>query len=391
MKGTWKLMPHEKTDSQAVFLSQTNPKFTLTFTNTYLVKVTEEKKSKAYHYFWDPLQGFLTERTMQADRKLSIEVIEELGVENNEPKKQHLEIVNHKLRGKVDDLIKQVQSLQTICQTQEEHLERIANESRETRRDPQLTHYQQSPNNKMPSSAQVATPLTHRQPPYSPPHPIPRKWPMGPPPPRPYGSAPPHPTGRQYNPHFSLAPPSSYRPPPLMYDEGIPPREFSPWAPPMHGSSHNPSAPPPPHFQNQMRHPEHRYPPNSGRWAQPPPYPFQKGNPSSIHPPARSGRENIYRTTSPSGNEYSAPFPTNNLNWPPVRDGQHAGAQNNVRDSNHISEAPRSLRHRKNNMQHLRNHPGSRGTYKQEEENLNLGVQPSESFTNENMNSRPAH
>jgi hypothetical protein len=395
MKGTWKLMAHEKTNCQSVFMSQTNPKFTLTFTNTYLIKVREEDANKAYQYFWDPLQGYLTERTMRSGKKLSVEVLEEVDGENKKPKK-HLERVNNELRVKVDDLIKKVQALQSVCQKQEEDLDNLVWESR---RDSPLSMSHHYPNNGTPMSLQNTTHLPQGHSPYTPPHLVPSTWTMGFTPPRPFGSAPPHQPMRQYNSHFSPPGPTR-RPPPLIYDKA-PPHEFGPYAPQFSRPSQNPSGHLPPHPHKHMRPPDHRYPPNSVRWAQPPARPFNRRDGPPLHPPVREGNDRqvpygspMYRTPPHSGNPPSASFPVNNFSKMHVREGPPTRVPNAdvgpmTSNQQHVCDESRSVDY-SNNKRNLPNASGSRQRYGEEEKNPNHALHEQEPIGNENMNSRPA-
>jgi len=129
MKGKWN-KKIEKRTSQFVFESESHPNFTLTFTKAYLVEISEGDSKKMYHYFWDPILGYLCERRfLKGEGSLSVEIlkldINDSVLENENLVKQSMRLLQKQIseiRKKNGDLKKQVQSLQHICESQERTL-----------------------------------------------------------------------------------------------------------------------------------------------------------------------------------------------------------------------------------------------------------------------------
>jgi len=123
MKGLWKKKTEESCTSQFVFKSQSHPNYKLTFTKTYLVEVSEGEEKKMYHYFWDPVLGYLCERRfLKGEGSLAVEILK---FEINDSANQEVKLLEKQIaehRRKYEDLKKQVQSLQYICENQEQTL-----------------------------------------------------------------------------------------------------------------------------------------------------------------------------------------------------------------------------------------------------------------------------
>jgi len=129
MKGKWN-KKIEKRTSQYVFQSQSHPNFTLTFTKAYLVEISEGDSKKMYHYFWDPILGYLCERRfLKGEGSLSVEILnfdinDSLSEEENVCK-QSMRVLQKEIsaiKKENEDLKKQLQSLQYICESQERAL-----------------------------------------------------------------------------------------------------------------------------------------------------------------------------------------------------------------------------------------------------------------------------
>jgi len=123
MKGVWNKKADESASSHCVFQSQSHPNYTLTFTKTYLVEVSEGVEKNIYHYFWDPKRGYLCERRILSGKgSLSVEILKS---ETNDCANQEVQVLEkkiEKLLKKNEDLEKQVKSLQYICEYQEQTL-----------------------------------------------------------------------------------------------------------------------------------------------------------------------------------------------------------------------------------------------------------------------------
>jgi len=129
MKGKWN-KKIEKRTSQYVFQSQSHPNFTLTFTKAYLVEISEGDGKKMYHYFWDPILGYLCERRfLKGEGSLSVEILkfdmtDSISEEENVVK-QSMRVLQKEIsaiKKQNEDLKKQLQSLQYICESQERSL-----------------------------------------------------------------------------------------------------------------------------------------------------------------------------------------------------------------------------------------------------------------------------
>jgi len=129
MKGKWN-KKIEKRTSQYVFQSQSHPNFTLTFTKAYLVEISEGDSKKMYHYFWDPILGYLCERRfLKGEGSLSVEILkfdinDSISEEENVVK-QSMRVLQKEIsaiKKQNEDLKKELQSLQYICESQERTL-----------------------------------------------------------------------------------------------------------------------------------------------------------------------------------------------------------------------------------------------------------------------------
>lgn len=118
MTGNWKRITSEKGPPQ-IFQSESHSNYSLKFTNAWLVEVTNEEES--YGYFWDPTKGDLTAIGMpEKDHTLAVELVEVEAHKDENDKRGALIRENEKLLAKVDDLQKQVYSLQFICSREQE-------------------------------------------------------------------------------------------------------------------------------------------------------------------------------------------------------------------------------------------------------------------------------
>jgi len=123
MKGVWNKKADESAFPHCVFQSQSHPNYTLTFTKTYLVEVSEGVEKNMYHYFWDPKHGYLCERRiLNGKGSLSVEILKS---EINDSANQEVQVLERKIEKllkKNKDLEMQVKSLQYICENQERTL-----------------------------------------------------------------------------------------------------------------------------------------------------------------------------------------------------------------------------------------------------------------------------
>jgi len=122
MQGSWNRIASEESSKQ-IFQSKTHPDFTLKFTKAWLVEVKNDTEKLSYTYFWDPVQGYLTATdATQEDHKLAVKLVEvELQKNQNESLSDTI-LKNENLQAKIDDLQKQVYSLQYICSGQQQTL-----------------------------------------------------------------------------------------------------------------------------------------------------------------------------------------------------------------------------------------------------------------------------
>jgi len=138
MKGPWSRVTSQIA-SNFVFISETHPNFRLTFAKAYLVTVEWDGSNK-YDYFWNPETKDLGVKW--EENNLTIDVVDgdtaECKQKSNRNQKDYLSALvkeNRVLRSKIDDLSKQVQSLQYICMNQEKNLVNLTYDEDGKRRD----------------------------------------------------------------------------------------------------------------------------------------------------------------------------------------------------------------------------------------------------------------
>jgi len=128
MRGSWNRVASEKSFNH-IFESWTHPKLKLKFTKAYLLEIENDDDESSYSYFWNPVEGYLTERALsQEDKKLSVElVVTEVDEDESNEILEECRREKNKLQTKIDDLTKQLHTMQIICNTQEKRLENLLN------------------------------------------------------------------------------------------------------------------------------------------------------------------------------------------------------------------------------------------------------------------------
>jgi len=120
MTGNWKRITSKKVPSQ-IFQSESHSDYSLKFTKAWLVEVRNDSEEQSFGYFWDPTKGDLTAISMpQEDHTLAVELLEVEAQKDENDNREDLIRENEKLVAKVDDLQKQVYSLQFICSREQE-------------------------------------------------------------------------------------------------------------------------------------------------------------------------------------------------------------------------------------------------------------------------------
>ena len=196
IKGPWKQIGHEESKSETIFVSEWDPQYKLSFSKSYLVKVSHEDNNFEYSYFFDPTDGYLTDKVRRANSKFSIEFVRESSDEWKEEEKQEVKLYQNLVR-KIDDVSSRLQLRVNSLEKEFHELKR---------------KWQPEKMNK--------------------------KRREGPTPPRRYGSAPSHSWCHQYYPRFSGVPPPCYRRSQLVYGKGMYPRKVGPYVPSQYPSSH---------------------------------------------------------------------------------------------------------------------------------------------------------
>jgi hypothetical protein len=126
IKGMWNRIDAKET----LFVSDTHPDYTLKFETAYTVIVTQAGNGNSHCYYWDPKAGELAEKApLKWEYSLSVDVLStntketmESKSENSKESSTSMEKEIKTLRTKIDDLTKQVESLQFICSNQERDL-----------------------------------------------------------------------------------------------------------------------------------------------------------------------------------------------------------------------------------------------------------------------------
>jgi len=140
MKGIWERTNSEK-NSKLVFKSESDDSFSLIFERAYSVAVEiADEGVKSYHYFWDPVTNYLTQKPLvKEDNTLTVNILSKdagiyqgmMSVKIEElTNKLHLKQLQLQSREdelqlkqyEVDDLKSQLKSVEYICQNQETYL-----------------------------------------------------------------------------------------------------------------------------------------------------------------------------------------------------------------------------------------------------------------------------
>jgi len=148
MKGIWKRINSEK-NSNLVFKSETDDKFSVIFERAYSVAVEIAGEGvKSYHYFWDPVTKYLTPKPLvKEDNTLTVNILsKDAGIEQGlmsvkiEELTNKLHLKQLQLQSKedelqlkqyeVDDLKSQLKSVEFICQNQETQLIDLAKQNK---------------------------------------------------------------------------------------------------------------------------------------------------------------------------------------------------------------------------------------------------------------------
>jgi len=128
MQGIWNRTKSEK-NSQLVFESETDPKYTISFEKVWslAVKIGGEEGDKSWQYFWDPATKYLSQKPPAKDGDaLSVEILSKDPGENKDAKindlTNELELKNKEIR----DLKNQLENYDYICRNQEKNLRDMA-------------------------------------------------------------------------------------------------------------------------------------------------------------------------------------------------------------------------------------------------------------------------
>jgi len=129
MRGSWNRVASE-TSFDHIFQSWTHPNLKLKFTKAYLLEIQNENEEPSYTYFWNPVEGYLTESTpSEENKKLSVElVVTEVQDDESNEILEECRREKNKSQTKIDDLTKQLHSMQLICNVQEKSLKYLLNE-----------------------------------------------------------------------------------------------------------------------------------------------------------------------------------------------------------------------------------------------------------------------
>lgn len=130
MKGDWNRMKSNDS-SKTIFQSHTHPNFSLTFIRAFLVMVGVDNEN--HSFFWDPnSKNLFPMSPVKIDNNLTVEVTapKVSGKSVIESFRESSFLEQEKgFRAKIDDLTKQVESLQLICVTQERNLRILARDA----------------------------------------------------------------------------------------------------------------------------------------------------------------------------------------------------------------------------------------------------------------------